>query len=54
MTIFDRYVVPIDANAAPGQYTLLVKMYNDQGALPVKNEDGSASDGAIMGTVTVQ
>jgi len=53
-TIFDRYVVPIDAEAAPGQYTLFVKMYNDQGTLPVTNEDGTVSDGTIIGTITVQ
>ena len=53
-TIYDRYFVPIDDSAAPGQYTLLVKMYNEQGTLPVTNEDGTVSDGTILGTIIVQ
>ena len=53
-TIFDRYFVPIADDAEPGEYTLLVKMYNDQGALSVTNGNDEASDGAILTTITVR
>jgi hypothetical protein len=53
-TIFDRYFVPVDKNAAPGQYTLVAKMYNDQGTLPVTSADGTVSDWAVLSTLTVK
>ena len=57
-TLFDRYFVPIDAAAPPGEYTLLVKLYNEQGTLTVLDESGDgnrvAGDGAILTTVRVE
>jgi hypothetical protein len=53
-TLFDRYVVPIDEAAEPGTYTILVKMYNDGGTLPVTDSNGVVSDGAMLKTVTVR
>jgi hypothetical protein len=53
-TIFDRYFVPIAEDVEPGEYTLLVKMYNDAGTLPVTDGNGVVSDGAILMTITVQ
>jgi hypothetical protein len=52
-TMLDRYVVRIDNKAAPGQYSILVKMYDDKGVLPVTHEDGTVSDGAIVNTLTI-
>lgn len=50
-TIFDRYFVPVEAEVEPGEYSLLVKMYNDAGVLAV--EDG-IGDGAVLTTITVR
>ncbi|MCC6454927.1 MAG: glycosyltransferase family 39 protein [Caldilineaceae bacterium] len=52
-TIFDRYHVPIDEDAPPGEYMIYVKMYNEEGALPVTDEHGVVSDGALLTTITV-
>jgi hypothetical protein len=52
--IFDRYFVPVEDDVEPGEYALLVKMYNDAGTLPVDTGDGAVSDGAILTTITVR
>lgn len=52
--LFDRYVVPIAEEAAPGDYMLYIALYNDAGTLPVTNtatdpmSDGSVSGGALL------
>jgi hypothetical protein len=53
-TLFDRYFVPIAEDAEPGEYTILVKMYNDAGTLPVMDANGMTGDGAILTTITVK
>jgi hypothetical protein len=57
--IYDRYHVPINVAARPGDYSIYVTMYSvdDAGAqqvLPVTQADGTVTSGAILGTVTVQ
>jgi hypothetical protein len=53
-TIFDRYFVPIAPDAEAGDYSLFVKMYNDQGTLMVTDGSGATHDGAILTTITVR
>jgi hypothetical protein len=52
--LFDRYFVPIAEDVEPGPYALFVKMYNDAGTLPVVDESGTVSDGAVLTTITVK
>lgn len=57
--IYDRYHVPIDPAARPGDYSLFVTVYavdatdGHQTPLPVTQTDGQVVSGAILGTVTV-
>lgn len=52
--LFDRYVVPIAGDAAPGDYVLYLALYNDAGTLPVTNTaDGSVGGGAVLLPITV-
>jgi hypothetical protein len=53
-TIFDRYFVPIGDEVEPGEYTLYVKMYNEQGTLMVTDSNGVVSDGAALTKITVR
>jgi 4-amino-4-deoxy-L-arabinose transferase-like glycosyltransferase len=53
-TMFDRYFVPIEDEVEPGEYTVFVKMYNDQGTLPVVDGNGVVSDGALLTKITVR
>lgn len=53
-TIFDRLVIPIEDVAQPGEYSLLVKLYNEAGTLPVTDANGVVSDGAVLTTITVR
>jgi hypothetical protein len=53
-TIFDRYFVPIAADVEPGEYTLLVKMYNETGTLPTVDGNGTVGDGALLTKITVR
>jgi len=57
--IYDRYHVPIDPVARPGDYSLFVTLYavdaanGQQTPLPVTQADGQTVGGAVLGTVTV-
>ena len=51
--IFDRYVVPMAADAVGGTYNLALIVYNDQGALPVTGADGQVSGSAVLVPLTV-
>ncbi len=57
--IYDRYYVPIDPAARPGDYALFVTVYavdaanGQQTPLPVTSVDGQIVGGAVLGTVTV-
>jgi hypothetical protein len=53
--IYDRYHVPIAADAAPGDYVLYVTLYDDaQTPLPVTDQAGQPVSGAVLTTVRVQ
>ena len=53
-TIFDRYFVPVAEDVEPGEYALFVKMYSDEGTLPVVMGEDAPSDGAILTTIMVR
>jgi 4-amino-4-deoxy-L-arabinose transferase-like glycosyltransferase len=51
--IFDRYIVPIAADAVGGTYQLALIVYTDQGALSVTGADGQVSGSAVLVPLTV-
>lgn len=53
-TMFDRYFVPVEDAVEPGEYTVFVKMYNEQGTLPVTDGNGVVSDGALLTKIMVR
>lgn len=57
--LFDRYVVPINGDARPGNYTLYITMYQmddlagPQLPLPASDPSGQPVSGASLATITV-